>query len=72
MTRKLKLAFIKSPIELEVSTLRLLEEPPEPRLVFAAVNAAKQMGEELFQPPNVKGWPGGEHWITSFGHIYAI
>ncbi len=23
------------------------------------------MGEELFQPPNVKGWPGEEHWITS-------
>jgi uncharacterized protein (DUF1800 family) len=58
-------AIIKSPIELEVGTLRLLEEPPEPRILFAATNAAKVMGEELLQPPNVKGWPGGEHWITS-------
>ena len=62
---KNKHAVIKSPIELEVSTLRLLEEPPEPRILFAATNAAKVMGEELLQPPNVKGWPGGEHWITS-------
>jgi hypothetical protein len=23
------------------------------------------MGQELYQPPNVKGWPGGEQWITA-------
>jgi uncharacterized protein (DUF1800 family) len=62
---KAKLAIIKSPVELEAGTLHLLEEPTEARLMFAATNGAKQMGEELFQPPNVKGWPGGEHWITS-------
>ena len=27
--------------------------------------ALKQMDQELFQPPNVRGWVGGEHWITS-------
>jgi hypothetical protein len=46
-------------------TLRLLEEPPQPRLLFAASASLQPMGEELFQPPNVKGWPGEEHWITS-------
>lgn len=60
-----KLAIIKSPIQLEVTTLRLLEEPDEPRILMALAGGARQMGEELFQPPNVKGWPGGEHWITS-------
>src|SRR5205085_12052328 len=34
---KAKLAIIKSPVELEVSTLRLLEESPEPRLLMAAI-----------------------------------
>src|SRR2546423_3946698 len=67
---KAKLTLIKSPIDLEVSTLRLLEVPPEPRIEFAAVNGARQLGQELFQPPNVKGWLGGEHWITSSG-IYT-
>ena len=23
------------------------------------------LGQELFQPPNVKGWPGGITWITT-------
>ena len=32
------------------------------RLLSESLN---RMGQELFQPPNVRGWPGGEHWITS-------
>ena len=27
--------------------------------------AAAGMGQNLFSPPNVKGWPGGEAWINS-------
>jgi uncharacterized protein (DUF1800 family) len=23
------------------------------------------MGQELFKPPNVAGWPGGQNWLTS-------
>jgi len=30
---------------------------------LAQVTAA--MGQELFNPPNVKGWPGGRDWISS-------
>jgi len=26
---------------------------------------ANQLGQVLFAPPNVKGWPGGEAWINS-------
>ena len=31
----------------------------------AAVSALNSMGQELFQPPNVKGWDGGEKWINT-------
>jgi uncharacterized protein (DUF1800 family) len=60
-----KFAVIKSPVELEAMTFRLLEEPSQPRMLWAAAQGLREMGEELFQPPNVKGWPGEEHWITS-------
>lgn len=60
-----KEALIKSPVELEVSALRLLEEPPQPRMMMASVQVLGVLGEQLFQPPNVKGWVGGERWITS-------
>jgi hypothetical protein len=60
-----KFAVIKSPAELEAMTLRLLEEPPQPRMLWAASLSLRDMGEELFQPPNVKGWPGEDRWITS-------
>ena len=29
------------------------------------VFTANQLGQSLFAPPNVKGWPGGEAWINS-------
>src|SRR5262245_32232427 len=25
----------------------------------------RSLGEDLFAPPNVKGWPGGDAWINS-------
>jgi hypothetical protein len=62
---KAKFTRIKSPVELEAMTIRLLEEPAHPRILSAAAFMLRMTGEELFQPPNVKGWPGGEHWITS-------
>ena len=36
---------------------------PEQALPFAI--AAAGMGQNLFSPPNVKGWPGGEAWINT-------
>ena len=49
--------MIKSPVELMVGTLRLFHVPvrdPEP-----LVRAGRQLGQDLLDPPNVKGWPGG-------------
>ena len=55
--------LVKSPVELVVGTLRQLEVTPSATLPLAVVAAG--MGQNLFAPPNVKGWPGGEQWINS-------
>ena len=55
--------LVKSPVELVVGTLRQLEVAPGATLPFAVASAG--MGQNLFAPPNVKGWPGGETWINS-------
>jgi uncharacterized protein (DUF1800 family) len=55
--------LVKSPVELVVGTLRQLEVAPGSAMPFAV--ASSGMGQNLFSPPNVKGWPGGETWINS-------
>ncbi len=56
-------ALIKSPVELIVGTVRVLGIPvPEKTRLVRAMQA---MGQVPFEPPNVKGWPGGEAWITT-------
>ena len=55
--------LVKSPVELVAGTLRQLELAPGDGLPFAI--AAAGMGQNLFAPPNVKGWPGGEAWINA-------
>jgi len=56
-------ALIKSPVELIVGTLRSFEISPANTV--PAVLAARRLGQDVFAPPNVKGWPGGEAWINS-------
>lgn len=61
--RKNRGTLVKSPAELIVGTLRFFSLPvPESRLL---ASAGHQLGQDLFEPPNVKGWPGGQAWITS-------
>ncbi len=56
-------AQIKSPVELVVSSYRELGIPPNNcRGMYLS---CAQMGEDLFQPPNVKGWDGGRMWINT-------
>ena len=54
---------IKSPVQLVLGTIRQvgLEMPPDGPLL----NGLKQMGQVPFQPPNVRGWPGGRMWINT-------
>ena len=55
--------LVKSPTDLMVSTMRLLGfTPPEP---IGLVAQGRNLGQDLFDPPNVKGWPGGIEWINT-------
>jgi hypothetical protein len=54
---------IKSPVQLLVSACRQLERPLPPPRVCA--NTLRLLGQELFNPPNVKGWEGGIAWINT-------
>jgi uncharacterized protein (DUF1800 family) len=54
---------IKSPVELLAGIRRLLPmqlENDQSQLLFQ-----RALGQVLFYPPNVAGWPGGKSWIDS-------
>jgi uncharacterized protein (DUF1800 family) len=56
---------IKSPVEFSAGLVRILEIP-RPALNPLALSAACDgQGQELFAPPNVEGWVGGQVWINS-------
>jgi hypothetical protein len=56
-------SVIKSPVQLIVQSIRSLRTPI--RSIDALVSASALMGQDLFQPPNVKGWDGGRSWINT-------
>lgn len=55
--------LIKSPLDYIVGTLRILDIPVKDGR--AAAFASAHLGQNVFDPPNVKGWLGGVEWITS-------
>jgi uncharacterized protein (DUF1800 family) len=62
--------LVKSPIELIVGLNRQFTinyQRPEVMLQFQKV-----LGQVLFYPPNVAGWPGGRNWIDSSSLMYRI
>ena len=54
---------IKSPVELIAGIRRLL--PMELENDQAQLLLQRTLGQILFYPPNVAGWPGGKNWIDS-------
>ncbi len=53
----------KSPIDIVVGTLRTL---PFPKLSAGElVHISQLLGQDLFDPPTVKGWSGGTSWIDT-------
>jgi uncharacterized protein (DUF1800 family) len=56
-------ALVKSPADLTAQTLRATGA--DARGFLAAANAMAPMGQVLFYPPNVAGWPAGASWINS-------
>ena len=54
---------IKSPVEYVLGAVRTVydgQPPPQP-----LVGRLDVMGQQLFAPPNVKGWPGGQSWLNT-------
>ncbi len=54
---------VKSPVQWLVGSVRVLECDLPPTLV--SFGMLRQLGQDLFAPPNVKGWDGGVTWITT-------
>ncbi|MBI1349081.1 DUF1800 family protein [bacterium] len=55
-------AMIKSPLDYVLGLLRPLGEQIHWRRVTTVL---ANLGQDLFEPPSVKGWEGGRHWIQS-------
>jgi uncharacterized protein (DUF1800 family) len=55
-------ALVKSPVEFVVGTYKTLGVSAMDESVLPAL---QQMGQRLFFPPSVAGWPGGRNWLTS-------
>ncbi len=56
---------VLGPVEYLVGVARALErfDPPPSSLLLAEWSA--RLGQDLFYPPNVGGWPGGRDWLTT-------
>jgi uncharacterized protein (DUF1800 family) len=56
---------VLDPIQFMIAPLRALEmlTPPPSTLLLAEWSA--KLGQDLFYPPNVFGWPGGRSWLTT-------
>jgi uncharacterized protein (DUF1800 family) len=55
--------LIKSPIDIVVGTLRTLDLEDKNLPLRSLQVQLRKMGQDLYNPPNVKGWPGGESWV---------
>jgi uncharacterized protein (DUF1800 family) len=54
---------VKGPVQWLVGATRMLECDLPPAVVCEGIT--RRMGQDLFAPPNVKGWDGGISWITT-------
>jgi uncharacterized protein (DUF1800 family) len=63
-------ATIKSPVELIVGIRRMLPMEIENEGVLLIVQ--RLLGQLLFYPPNVAGWPGGANWIDSSTLMFRL
>jgi uncharacterized protein (DUF1800 family) len=62
--------LVKSPVEFLVGLSRqfyVTYDRPEILLQFQ-----RTLGQVLFYPPNVAGWPGGRNWIDSSSLMYRL
>ena len=55
-------SLVKTPVEYMVHTARALGSATPSKLI---TGAGSGMGQSLFDPPDVNGWPNNEAWISS-------
>jgi uncharacterized protein (DUF1800 family) len=56
---------VSSPIEYAIGAARALEVLDPPPSTPVVADWCARLGQDLFYPPNVAGWPGGRDWITT-------
>lgn len=61
---KHKGTLIKSPMDIVIGTLKTLDLEDKNIPLQSITVQLKSMGQDLYNPPNVKGWIGGATWIT--------
>jgi uncharacterized protein (DUF1800 family) len=54
---------VLAPVEFVVDTARALELFDPAPSTLALADWSSRMGQDLFEPPNVGGWPGGRAWV---------
>ncbi len=55
---------LKSPVEFVIGAARALEMFDPAPSTLALADWCARLGQDLFEPPNVGGWPGGRAWIN--------
>jgi uncharacterized protein (DUF1800 family) len=55
---------VLGPVEFVVGAARALETFRQPPSTLLLADTAARLGQDLFHPPNVGGWPGGRQWIS--------
>jgi uncharacterized protein (DUF1800 family) len=56
---------VLGPVEFVVGAARALETFRQPPSTLLLADTAARLGQDLFHPPNVGGWPGGRQWISA-------
>jgi uncharacterized protein (DUF1800 family) len=62
-------ALVKGPIDVLVGALRAVGAPSTPLWVHGGL---ERMGQILFRPPSVKGWPSGTAWLTAAAVVERV
>jgi len=58
-------ACISAPVQFVVGAARALEMFDRPPSTLLLAEWSARLGQDLFYPPNVGGWTGGRHWLSS-------
>jgi len=56
---------VLSPIEFTVGATIALGRTDTPPSTLVLADWMARLGQDLFYPPNVSGWPGGRSWVSS-------